>query len=83
MDRSSKILDDIAQLMNDAAGVADGVRREVETAVKSQMERVVADLDLVKRDDYEALKELVQNQSEEIAQLRKDVKALKSKKKSA
>ncbi len=83
MDRSSKILDDIAQLMNDAAGVADGVRREVETVVKSQMERIVADLDLVKRDDYEALKELVQNQSEEIGQLRKDVKALKSKKKSA
>lgn len=83
MDRSSKILDDIAQLMNDAAGVADGVRREVETAVKSQMERIVADLDLVKRDDYEALKELVRNQSEEIAQLHKDVKALKSKKKSA
>lgn len=83
MDRSSKILDDIAQLMNDAAGVADGVRREIETVVKSQMERIVADLDLVKRDDYDALKELVQNQTDEIAQLRKDVKALKSKRKSA
>ena len=67
---SSRIFDDLGRLMNDAAGVADGVRREVETAVKSQAERFVADMDLVKREDFDALRELVQAQGEEIEALR-------------
>lgn len=82
-DQGSKIFDDIGRLMNEAAGVADGVRREVETVVKSNMERVVADLDLVKREDYDALRELVQVQSEELAQMRKELNALKTRKKSS
>jgi len=77
----NKIFDDLGKLMNDAAGVADGVRREVETAVKSQMERVINDMDLVKREEYDALRELVQIQSEEIADLREDLEAFRSKKK--
>ena len=81
-DQGSRIFDDIGRLMNEAAGVADGVRREVETVVKSNMERVVADLDLVKREDYDALRELVQVQSEELAQMRKELDALKRRKKS-
>lgn len=80
-DTGSRILDDIGRLMNEAAGVADGVRREVETGLKSQMERAVADLDLVKREDYDALRELVQTQSEELAQMRKELDALKRRKK--
>ncbi len=81
MSTTSRIFDDIGRLMNDAAGVADGVRREVETAVKSQAERFVADMDLVKREDFDALRELVQAQGEEIAQLRRDLAALQAKKK--
>ncbi|HUV32756.1 MAG TPA: accessory factor UbiK family protein [Devosiaceae bacterium] len=81
MDQGSKIFDELGRLMNDAASVADGIRREVETVVRSQMERIVADLDLVKRDDFEALKELVRNHSDEIAGLRKELDALKSRKK--
>lgn len=81
MTTSSRIFDDIGRLMNDAAGVADGVRREVETAVKAQAERFVADMDLVKRDDFDALRELVQAQGEEISQLRKEIVALRTKKK--
>lgn len=82
-DSGSRIFDDLGRLMNDAAGVADGVRREVETGLKSQMERVVADLDLVKREDYDALRELVQTQSVELAQMRKELDALKTRKKSS
>ncbi len=63
--------------MNDAAGVADGVRREIEVAVKSQMERVVNDLDLVKREEFEAVKAQLAAQNEEIEQLRKDIEGLK------
>ena len=81
MSTSSRIFDDIGRLMNEAAGVAGGVRREVETAVKSQAERFVADMDLVKREDFDALREMVQTQGEEIAQLRRELTALRTKKK--
>jgi BMFP domain-containing protein YqiC len=74
---SNRIFDDLGRLMNEAAGVADGVRREIETVIKSQGERWVADMDLVKREDFDALRELVQAQGEEIAALRKELAAAK------
>ena len=73
----SRIFDDLGRLMNDAASVADGLRREVETMVKAQGERWIADMDLVKREDYDALRELVQAQGEEVAALRKELDTLK------
>jgi BMFP domain-containing protein YqiC len=79
MSQSSRIFDDIGRVMNEAAGVAGGVRREVETAVKSQAQRFVADMDLVKREDFDALRELVQVQGEEIDALRKELAALSAK----
>ena len=80
MNQGNRIFDDLGRLMNDAAGMADGVRREVETVVKAQAQRLLADMDLVKREDFDALRELVQAQSEEIAALQKDVAALKAEK---
>lgn len=74
---SSRIFDDLGKLMNEAAGVADGVRREVETAFRAQGERWIADMDLVKREDFDALRELVQAQGEEIKALRAELAALK------
>lgn len=81
MSTSNRIFDDLGKLMNEAAGVADGVRREVETVVRSQAERLINDMDLVKREDFDALRELVQAQGEEIAQLRKELAAFRTKKK--
>lgn len=81
MNEGSKFFDDLGKLMNEAAGVADGARREVETVFRGQMERFVNDMNLVKREDYDALRELVQAQSADIAQLRKDVTSLKTRKK--
>lgn len=78
MTQSSRILDGMGRLMNDAAGVADGVRREVETLVKAQAERFINDMDLVKREDYDALRELVQTQSAELKALKAEVAALKA-----
>lgn len=83
MTTSSRIFDDLGRLMNGAVGVADGVRREVETAVKSQAERFMADMDVVKRDDFDALRELVQAQGEEIGELRRELAALRTRKKPA
>lgn len=79
MTQGSKLFDELGKLMNNAAGVADGVRREIETAVKSQLERMTNDMDLVKREDYDALRELVQMQSAELKALTAEVEALKSK----
>jgi len=79
MSQGSKLFDELGKLMNNAAGVADGVRREIETVVKSQLERLVADMDLVKREDYDALRELVQAQSAELKALKAEVETLKTK----
>lgn len=79
MTQGSRLFDELGKLMNNAAGVADGVRREIETAVKSQLERMVNDMDLVKREDYDALRELVQAQGAELKALTAEVEALKSK----
>jgi BMFP domain-containing protein YqiC len=79
MTQGSKLFDELGKLMNNAAGVADGVRREIETAVKSQLERVINDMDLVKREDYDALRELVMAQSAELKALTAEVEALKAK----
>lgn len=55
---SNRILDDIARLATDAAGAAQGVRREVETVVKTQIERLLRDLDMVTREEFEAVREM-------------------------
>ena len=73
------VFDSIGRLMNEAAGLADGARREVETVVRAQAERLVADMNLVKREDYDALRELVMAQSAELKALTAEVEALKSK----
>jgi len=75
---SSKLFDNVGRMMNNAAGVADGVRREVETMVRAQAERFVMDMNLVKREDYDALRELVQTQSAELRALQAEVAALKA-----
>lgn len=53
---SNRILDELAKLMTDAAGVAKSVRDEAETVFRSQAERILQDLDLVQREDFEAMK---------------------------
>ena len=55
---TGRIFDEMARLVNDAAGVAQGVRREAETVMKSQMERFLRDMDLVKREEFEAVKDM-------------------------
>ena len=53
-----RILDDLAKLMTDAAGMAQGARREVETIVKTQMERLLSGMDVVKREEFEAIRDM-------------------------
>ena len=57
---NNRILDDLAKLMTDAAGAAQGVRREVESIMRSQGERVMADLNVVRREEFEAVKAMAE-----------------------
>ncbi len=54
----NRIFDDFAKLMTDAAGAAQGVRNEVENAFKAQMESWLNSMDLVKREEFEAVREM-------------------------
>jgi len=55
---TNRFFDEMAKLMNDAAGVASGVRREVETIFQAQAERILRNLDVVTREEFEAVKEM-------------------------
>ena len=61
----NRILDDFAKLMTDAAGAAQGVRKEVETAFHAQAERWLNSMDLVKREEFEAVREMAVKAREE------------------
>jgi BMFP domain-containing protein YqiC len=78
MTQNSRFFNEIGRMMNGAAGAADGLRREVETMVRSQAERFVNDMDLVKREDFDALREQVQLQDAEIKALRTELESLKA-----
>ena len=75
---SNRFFDEIARLMNDAAGAASGVKREVETVVRSQAERILRDLDLVKREEFEAVKEMARLAREENEALKARIDALEA-----
>lgn len=75
---SGRLFDEIAKLATDAAGVAQGVRREAETAVKSQFERMLSDMDLVQREEFEAVREMAAKARDENDALRADLEALRS-----
>lgn len=64
-DGPNRVFDEFAKLMTDAAGVAQGMRKEAETVFKSQGERWMNSLDLVKRDDFDAVKEMAANARDE------------------
>ncbi len=66
----SPFFDDLARLMSDAAGATQGLRREFETMAQSQMERFLSKMDLVTREEFEAVKEmaaLARDENEKLA----------------
>ena len=76
---SSRFFDELAKLMTNAAGAAQGVRRELDTLVQGQIERVLNNLDLVKRDEFEAVKEMAAKAREENDALRERIEKLEAK----
>lgn len=76
---SNRILDDFAKLMTDAAGAAQGVRGEVETALRSQAERVLNSMDVVQREEFEAVREMAAKARDENEALMKQLATLEKK----
>ncbi len=75
---TNRFFDEVARLMNDAAGVTQGVRREFETFFRGQAERILRDLDVVQREEFEAVKEMARLAREENDALKARVDALEA-----
>ena len=71
-----RFFDEMGRLMNDAAGVAQGVRREFDTLFRTQAERILRDLEVVTREEFEAVKEMAQLAREENEKLKARIQAL-------
>ena len=76
---SNRIFDEMARLMNDAAGVAQGVRREFDSLFRSQAERILRELDVVPREEFEAVREMARLAREENEALKVRIEALEAK----
>ena len=75
---NNRFFDEAARLMNDAAGVAQGVRREFDTMLRHQAERILGDLDVVRREEFEAVKEMARLAREENEALKARIAALEA-----
>ena len=81
MQSRNKILDDVSQLMTNAMGVAQGAREEAETAVKSIIDRWLADHDFVTREEFDAVKAMAQKAREENENLKARLDSIEKKRK--
>ena len=79
MQNRNKILDDISQLVTNAMGVAQGAKDEAETAVKSIVDRWMADQNFVTREEFDAVRAMAQKAREENDALRDRLDALEKK----
>lgn len=79
MQTRNKVFDDISQMMTNAMGVAQGAREEAETAMKSWIDRWLADRDLVTREEFDAVRAMAQKAREENDALRARIEALEAK----
>lgn len=80
MQPGNKFFDDMSKLMTNAMGVAQGARTEAETAMKSFIDRWMADRDFVTREEFDAVKAMATKAREENASLEARIAALEGKK---
>lgn len=74
----NRLFDDFAKLMTDAAGMAQGARREVETAFRAQAERFLSDMDLVTKEEHEAVKDMAVRALDRVEELEARLAALEA-----
>ena len=83
MQTRNKLFEDLSQIMTNAMGVAQGAKAEAETAMKSWMDRWLAERDFVSRDEFDAVRLMAQKAREENAELRARIEALEGAKPAA
>ena len=74
----NRVFDDFARLVTDASEVAQGIRREAETAMKSQLERLLATMDVVTREEFEAVKQMAAKARDDTKKLSQRVAVLEA-----
>ncbi len=75
---SNRIFDDIAKLMTDAAGAAEGMKRETESIFRAQAEKFLRDMNVVTQEEFEAVKAMAQKAREENNALAERIAALEA-----
>ncbi len=75
---NNPFFDELAKMMTSAAGAAQGMRREFETMMKAQGERILREMDVVRRDEFEAAKAMAQRAREENERLEARITALEA-----
>jgi BMFP domain-containing protein YqiC len=78
MQTDNPVLDGLARLFTDAAGAAQSVRAEVDTFMRQRLERLVADMDFVPREEFEAVKAMAAKARSENEQLEVRIAALEA-----
>ncbi len=76
---NSRFFDELAKVMTNAAGAAQGVRRELDNLVKAQIERAMSGMDVVAREEFETVKDMAAKAREENAALAARIAALEAK----
>jgi hypothetical protein len=75
---SNKLFDDFAKLLTNAAGAAQGVRREIDTVMRSQAERILNELDVVSREEFDAVRDMAAKAREENERLERRIGELEA-----
>ena len=75
---TGRFFDELGKLITDAAGAAQGVRKEIESVVRSQAENILRELDVVQREEFEAVKAMAQKAREENEQLKTRIAELEA-----
>ena len=78
MQGQNRFFDDVARVASGAVGAIAGVRGEVEARLRDQLERVLAGMDLVSREEFEAVKAMAAKAREEQELLRRQLEALEA-----
>ena len=76
---NSRFFDEVAKLMTDAAGLAEGARREMEQLARAKLERLMAGMDIVSREEFEAVREMASRARDENDKLAARIAALEAK----
>ena len=76
---SSRFFDELAKLMTNAAGAAQGVRKEVDTLVQAQVERVLNNINVVKREEFDVVREMAEKAREQNDKLAARIAELEAK----